>query len=155
MKIMIPIAIILAFFLSDPAVAVSQDDLPDLDTFLRKILDNLRSDRLLQSRYTFNMKQSDIELDKEGNQKEVEVNEYEVYPFLDEEYTYRRHISKNGQPLSPEEIYKQDRKHDEKLQKRKKKLEKAGIDEYTQYLQKEQEERQREDQIINEFLPGW
>ena len=84
---MIPIAIILAFFLSDPAVTVSQEDLPDLDTFLRKIQDNLRSDRLLQSRYTFNMKQSDIELDKEGNPKEVEVNEYEVYPFPDEEYT--------------------------------------------------------------------
>lgn len=148
---MIPIALLLAFFLSDPAVKISRKDLPDLDTFLRNVQNNLRSDRLLQSRYTFNMKQSDIDLDKEGNTKEVEVNEYEVYPFLDEEYTYRRHVSKNGRPLSPEEIEKQDRKHEKKLKEREKKLEKAGIDENTQYLQKEEEERRKENQIISEF----
>ncbi|MBN2317452.1 MAG: hypothetical protein JXR49_00150 [Acidobacteria bacterium] len=66
---MIPIAIILTFFLGNPTVMETRKDLPDLDTFLRNVQNNLRSDRLLQSRYTFNMKQSDIELDKEGNTK--------------------------------------------------------------------------------------
>lgn len=106
---------------------------------------------MLQSRYRFDMKQSDIERDKEGNTKKVEVNIYEVYPYPDEEFTYRRHISENGRRLSPEDIEKQDRKHEKKLQERIKKLEKAGIDEETAFLNKEEEELQREARIIKEF----
>ena len=94
---MVPIVLvfyyILGGLLGSPPLQVSERSLPDVATFVRKSLENLRGDRLLQSRYTFNMRQSKFEQDGNGNLQEVEVNEYEVYPSLDDEWTYRRHIS--------------------------------------------------------------
>lgn len=148
---MIPIAIILLFLMNDPAAMESRDDLPDRDAFLQNVQDNLRSDRLLQSQYTFNMKQSDFEPDGNGDLQVKEVNEYEIYPYLDEELTYRRLISKNDQPVDPEELEKQDREHDKKLKKLEEKLEKEGIDFQTYQRRIEQEERQKEEEIIEEL----
>ncbi|MBN2242400.1 MAG: hypothetical protein JW793_06895, partial [Acidobacteria bacterium] len=148
---MMPIAAILVLFLGAPAVMQSPAGLPDLETFFRNVQDNLRSDRLLQGRYTFNMKESKFETDEQGNPRVVEENEYEIFPYLDEDLTYRRHISKNGRPLSPEEIEKQDREHEKKLEERKKDLEKSGIDEETDYLEREKIERLKEDRIIGEI----
>ena len=82
---MIPTAILLLFFLGGPASKETRNDLPDRDTFLQNVQDNLRSDRLLQSQYTFNMKQSDFEPDDNGDLQVKEVKEYEIYPYLDEE----------------------------------------------------------------------
>jgi len=148
---MIPTVILLLFFLSDPAAKVSEDDLPDLDSFLENIQKNLRSDRLLQSQYTFNMKQSNFERDKEGDLRVAEVKEYEVYPFLDEELTYRRLVSENNQPLAAKEIEKQDREHDKKLKKLEEKLEKEGIDFQTYQIRTVQEEKRKEEEIISEL----
>ncbi|MBN2242329.1 MAG: hypothetical protein JW793_06525, partial [Acidobacteria bacterium] len=102
-------------------------------------------------RYTFNMKESKFETDEQGNPGLVEENEYEIFPYLDEDLTYRRHISKNGRPLSPEEIEKQDREHEKKLEERKKDLEKSGIDEEADYLEREKIERLKEGRIIREI----
>ncbi len=149
---MIPIAIMLAFFLGNPAAKESRDALPDLDTFLQNVQDNLRSDRLLQSQYTFTMKQSNFEPDENGELQIREVKEYEVFPLLDEELTYRRLVSENNLPLDPEEIEKQDREHDKKLNKLREKLEEEGIDFPTYQIRKEQEERQKEEEIIEELI---
>jgi len=152
---MVPIVLvfyyILGGLLGSPALQVSEGSLPDVDTFVRKSLENLRGDRLLQSRYTFNMRQSKFEQDENGNLQEVEVNEYEVYPSLDDEWTYRRHISQNGRRLDPEKIEKQDREHDKKLEELAKKLEKEGIDWETYRLRMEKTELQEEESIIREL----
>ncbi len=150
---MIPIAIILIFFMGNPAEAEMEfrSDLPDPDTFLQNVQDNLRSDRLLQSQYTFKMKQTNFEPDENGDLQVTEVKEYEVYPFLDEELTYRRLVSKNDQSLDPEEIEKQDLEHDKKLKKLEEKLAKEGIDFQTYQLRTEQEERRKEEEIIEEL----
>ncbi len=148
---MISTAIISLFFLGGPAAMELRNDLPDLDIFLQNVQDNLRSDRLLQSQYTFTMKQSNFEPDENGELHIKEVKEYEVYPFLDEELTYRRLVSENSQPLDPEEIEKQDREHDKKLDKLEEKLDEEGIDFQTYQIRKEQEERQKEEAIIEEF----
>jgi hypothetical protein len=134
------------------AAQESVKELPEFDTFLQGVRAHLRSDRLLQSQYTFNLKQTEIQLDKKGNLKKTEVDEYEVYPSLDEEFTYTRHISKDGRPLSPREIEKQDREQDKKLRERERKLKKEGIDERTHRLQKESEEQRKEDETINEIF---
>jgi hypothetical protein len=130
----------------------SGQPLPDLDTFLRNIRAHLRSDRLLQSQYTYNLRQTETWLDKEGNPRKTEVNVYEVYPSLDEEFTYTRRISKDGKPLSAEEIEKQDRNHEKKLRKRERKLKHEGMDEETRRLSREAQERRKEDLIIDEIF---
>jgi len=148
---MIPTAILFLFFLGSPVSNESQNDLPDPDTFLRNVQDNLRSDRLLQSQYTFDMKQTNYEPDDNGDLQVKEVNEYEIYPYLDEELTYRRLVAKDGRPVDPEELEKQDLEHDKKLKKLEEKLEKEGIDFQTYQHRKEQEERRKEETIIEEL----
>lgn len=148
------IRMFLAFCLLQGSSAAqgSVQNLPDLGAFLRDVRAHLRSDRLLQSQYTFNLKETEIQLDKQGNTKETHVDEYEVYPSLEEDLTYLRLISKDGKPLSPEEIEKQDRKADRKFRERARELQKAGIDERTQRLAKEAEEKRKEDVVIDELF---
>lgn len=148
------IRMFLAFCLLQGSSAAqgSAQNLPDLDAFLRSVRAHLRSDRLLQSQYTFNLKETEIQLDKQGNTKETHVDKYEVYPSLEEDLTYLRLISKDGKPLSPEEIEKQDRKADRKFRERERELQKAGIDERAQRLAKEAEEKRKEDVVIDELF---
>lgn len=134
------------------AAADPAKDLPELDDFLQGVKANLRSDRLLQSQYTYDLKQTRIQLDKEGNPKRFEVNEFEVFPALDDQYTYMRQVVKDGRRLDPEKIEKQDRSYAEKLEKRAKELEKEGVDERTRRMEKEAEERRKEDLIIDELF---
>lgn len=148
---MIPTVILILFFLSDPAAKVSKDDLPDLDSFLDNIQKNLLSDDLLQSQYTFSMMQTKFEPDGDGSLQAAEVNEYEVYPLLDNEYTYRRQVSKNGKPLSDEEIEKQDREHDNKLKKLQEKLDKEGISLEAYQFRMEAIQLKKEERIIGEL----
>jgi hypothetical protein len=148
---MIPLAIILTFFLGNLPATEAGNDLPDLDTFLRNVQKNLRSDDLLQSRYTFSMKQTKFEPDGNGRPQAAEVNEYEVYPSLDREYTYLRHISENGTQLSNEEVEKQDRDHQNKLKKLQKKLDKEGISQEAYQLRTEKIQRKKEERIIGEL----
>jgi hypothetical protein len=127
-------------------------NLPDLDTFLQGVRANLRSDRILLSQYTYNRKQTKIHLDKKGNPKRREVNEFQIFPSLDDKYTYERQTVKDGKPVDPEKIEKQDREHDKKLKKRAKELEKEGVDERTKRLRKEEEEKRKEDLVIDELF---
>ena len=127
-------------------------DLPEHDEFLRNVRSQLRSDRLLQSQYTFNLKVTESRLDKKGNVEKTEVNEYEVYPSLEEDLTYTKHVSKNGIRLKSGEIEKQDRKHNKKLAKRQKMLSKEDSDDRTRRLAREAEEKRREEEIIDEVF---
>ncbi len=149
---MIPFLFLLFSILqSSGAAGDSTKSLPELDSFLLGVRANLQSDRLLQSQYTYNLKQTKIHVDKKGNPKRFEVNEFEVFPALDDQYTYMRQIVKDGRPLDPEKIKKQDRSHDKKLEKRAKELEKEDVDERTRRLRREEEKR-KEDLIIDEIF---
>lgn len=131
---------------------VPAKEMPELGAFLQEVRGHLRSDRILQSQYTYNLKQTKISLDRKGNQKKIEVNQYEIYPSLDEKYTYMKQTVKNGKPVSAKELEKEDRKRAKKLEKRAKELEKEGLDEKTRRLQKEEEEKRKEDLVIDELF---
>jgi hypothetical protein len=148
------IRILAVFFILQNGLAAQKpsQNLPELDSFLKNVRMHLRSDRLLQSQYAFKLKETEIQLDKKGDTKKIEVNEYEVYPSLEEDFTYLRHISKNGKSLSAEEIDKQDRKQDKKVNERAQELEREGTDERARRLAKETEEKRKEDAIIDELF---
>jgi hypothetical protein len=118
--------------------------LPETDAFLRKVRANLRSDRLLQSQYTYNLRQTETWLDRDGKISKTLVSEYEIFPSLEEKLTYRRLVSKNGKPLSPKEIAKQDREQEKKQEKR--------ADESKRLPQKQAEEERKENAVIDELF---
>jgi len=126
--------------------------LPDLDSFLPEVRKNLRSDRLLLSQYTFTEKVTIKRLDKNGKVGKTEERVYEVYPSLDEEYSYRKLVSKDGKPLSVKELEEQDRDQDKKLEKRRRKLESMGQNKEAREAAREAEERRKEEKVLDELI---
>jgi hypothetical protein len=126
--------------------------LPELNAFLDRIKDNLKSDRLLLCQYTYNMKSSTRYLDKQGRVKKIENREYEVYPSLDEDMAYERLISKDGRLLDAAELDEQDRKYKKKADARARKLAGERKNEQEDRLAKEAEESRKERETIEDLL---
>jgi hypothetical protein len=126
--------------------------LPELSAFLAKIKENLKSDRLLLSRYTFDMEETVRYLDKDGHAKKTEVRKYEIYPSLDEDMTYRRLISENGQPVDPKKLEEQDRKFGKKAESRARSLAREHKSDEEERLAEEDEESKKERKTIEELF---
>jgi hypothetical protein len=125
--------------------------LPELNAFIARVTENLKSDRLLQSQYTYNMRETTQRLDKDGHVKKTEVHLYEVYPSLDEDMTYQRLISENGKPVDPKKLEEEDRDYSKKAEERARKLAKDHRSEQEQRLAEETEASQKERKIIGEL----
>lgn len=146
----------ISLLLASLAQGLPADPLPDLQEFLKGVRAHLASDRLLQSQYTYTLKETEIQLDKKGNPRKTDVAVYEVYPSLEEGGAYRRCISNNGMPVPPEELEKQDRAHEKqmakRMAKRRAKLDKGGADEVAHRVREEADARRRERAIIDELM---
>jgi len=136
---------------SAPSPADSRP-LPDLSAFLEDIRKNLHSDRIVQSRYTYTEQMILRQLDSKGRVKETDTRVYEVYPSLNERLTYRRLISKNGEPLSPGDIKKQDNAYDKKRRDWEQKLARENADRKQRREAEESEAGRREDEALEEAL---
>ena len=126
--------------------------LPELSEFLYKIKDNLKSDRLLLSDYSYNRKSITRYLDGQGRVKKSETSEYEVYPSLDEDMTYERLISENGQALDAAKIEEQDRKYQKKADKRARQLAEERKSEQEKRLAREEEESRKERETVEDIF---
>jgi len=123
-----------------------------MNDFLARVKDNLKSDRLLLSQYTYNRKTTTRYLDKHGRATKTEVAEYEVYPSLDEDMNYERLIAKNGRPLDAEKLEEQDRKYKKKADARARKLAGEQKSDREERLAKEEEESRKERQTIEDLF---
>jgi hypothetical protein len=124
---MTPLLFLILHFLLAQATAAeswSAKPLPDLNSFLEGVRNNLHTDQRLQSNYTYTEHTIVRILNKDGKPKRPpESSVYEVYPTSNPDIQYKRLISKNGKPVKPEELAKRDRedakKAEEALRKRK------------------------------------
>jgi hypothetical protein len=91
--------------------------LPDAKAFLESFRQTLQTDRTLLGQYTYTQKETKTTLDSKGKTTKTETNVYQVIRGAQEWKTYRRHISRNGVPLSDRELEKQDRKEQERVEK--------------------------------------
>lgn len=126
--------------------------LPDQNAFIAEVRKHLRSDRLLQSQYTFLETTTERQFNKDGSVKSTEGEVAEIYPSLEEGQTYRRGVSRNGKPLPPSEVEKHDREHDKKAAEHARKLQQEGQDEKRAREAREAEERRKEDALIDEIF---
>jgi hypothetical protein len=104
--------ILAAALLGPPSALHAQESarpLPDASAFLRQVREHLQSDHLLQSQYTYYERRQKVQIGRLGGVSMGPVKVYEVYPSLAEGQTYKRLISVDGTPLTPEELEKQDR----------------------------------------------
>src|SRR5262245_14233584 len=126
--------------------------LPDRATFMEAFRKNMHGPDQLLSRYTYTEKETEITLDSKGKTKKSETNIYHITHGAEEWQTYERQISKNGTPLTEQELEKQDRKERERVQKEMRK--RAGWSEAKRQQEKakaEREERESNDDIFASF----
>jgi hypothetical protein len=110
---MFPLCFILFTLSAQPQDAA----LPDAKTFIEDFRKTLHTDRTLLGQYTYTEKETRITLDSKGKTNKTETNVYQIIRGAEDWRTYRRHISKNGVPLSDKELEKQDRKEQERVEK--------------------------------------
>ena len=125
--------------------------LPELTYFVQEVRKNLRSDRLLLSNYTYLEKDTELRLDSNGNAVKTEVKVYEVYPALEQSQTYRKLISKNGKPLPRDELERQDRDYEAKIQGRARQGQAEGSDARKRRAA-EAEARRKEEEAVDEVF---
>jgi hypothetical protein len=125
------------------------DPLPEPKQFLSEFREKLHTDNLLLSQYTYTEKETSIDLDSKGNPKKTEVKVYQVLPAVDPELSYRRLLSKNGVPVKPEDLSKQDKEHQKKVEEHERKRRKKTPEELEEIRAKD---RREDDKIINEIF---
>ncbi len=114
--------------------------LPDAAGFLAEFRKTLHSDGLILSHYTYNMRDTRIQLDSDRNVKRTDVNVYEVFPGVEAWQTHKRLISRNGVPLTAKELEKQDREQEQNAGSQARKLEKKTAKQIEEARAKEQRE---------------
>ena len=132
------------------AARAQEKALPDPELLLAQLRKTLHSDRVLLSQYTYRQKNTENSLDKKGRVTKTEVEVYEMYPALDEDLSYARLISKNGQPTDPKELDKKDREHQKKVLERVGKGERDSAAAKEKRLAKAAEDRRKENETIDE-----
>ena len=125
--------------------APEEPPLPEVDELVEKVRDNLRSDRFLLRNYVFNEAQEVIELDKKERPKKTRTRVYEIFPSTVDELTYRRLISKDGEPLKEKELRKQDRKYAKKAREK-------GVWAQSEIEASEEEALRREEKAVEEMF---
>lgn len=94
--------------------------LPQPEAFLEQVKKNLTGNRLLQSQYTFNRHETTQLIDRHGEVKRSWSKKWEVFPSVDPKLSFERLVEKDGKPIKPSRIEKQDREHRKKTEKVKK-----------------------------------
>jgi len=122
--------------------------LPDQASFMEQFRKSLNTPQQLLSQYTYTYKETEYTLDSKGKIKKTETNVYEVTHGAEEWQTYERQTTKNGVPLTKEELDKQDRKERERVDKETRKRAK-----WPEAKKREEKEKaQREERETNDDM---
>ena len=85
--------------------------LPDRGRFFAEVQKRLASNDIIQSRYSYRQKSTELNLNPFGRMGTGPVLLHEVYPHPNDALTYRRLLERDGQALSAAEIAEQDREY--------------------------------------------
>jgi hypothetical protein len=91
-----------------PVPAQMNAPLPDRDAFLAQARKRLAGNAVLQSRYTYRERKTDVGMNPFGRIGTGPLETFEVYPLLDN-MTYRRLVERDGVKVSPAALAAEDR----------------------------------------------
>jgi hypothetical protein len=121
--------------------------LPERRAFVEEVRKRLQDEnRRLLSQYTYMERREEIDISAFGGVSVGPVKVYEVYPSLEPGNTWKRLIAVDGEPLSPEELARNDREHRRHLRERAN----ESPRECEKRLEREEEERREEAAAIAE-----
>jgi hypothetical protein len=102
--------------LVDPVSVASQErPLPDPEVFFREARTRLQPDEVRQSGYVYVETRRELKLDKSGRTTRESVDVFESYPGLPGQPRWQRQLQKDGRPLSPSDLARQDRERQQKV----------------------------------------
>jgi len=106
----------------------TEKPLPEYSGFVAEVKARLQINQTALKHYTYQQRNAQKHLDKNGRVKKVETRVYEVFPDNKADLTYRRLVEKDGKPVPESELKKQDRDYEKKRAKKEKKYLKAGAE---------------------------
>jgi hypothetical protein len=136
----------LGFLLIGPQGRAEQstNGLPDRETFLAAARKRLAGNQLLQSRYTFHERGTQVRYNPLGRMGTGPLEEFEVYPMPDDDLTYRRLISRDGVPVPPAELAQADREYLERYRQWQRELAREGQSERAARERRQEAERAKD-----------
>jgi hypothetical protein len=135
---------------ADPA---SSQPLPDERQFLADARQRLASNDLIQSRFSFRERTTELKLNPFGRTMGTgPTNVYEIYPHPEEELTYKRLIERDGLKVPASELAEQDREYRQKLAAWRRRLAREGISERAERQRKAAEARKKDEAMAREAL---
>jgi hypothetical protein len=146
----IPFMLLSFLIQTGPSVSADSKPLPELDSFLQNIRKHLHSNWIVQSQFTYTEKSIVRQLDSDGKLTKTEIKVYEVYPSADEQFTYKKLISKDDNSASAEAINEGDSDYDQRRQEWQRRLGQEGADQKRRREEKELEAKRKEEDSVDE-----
>ena len=146
---------VLALAAAAPAVFAADAPpapLPEARPFLEAVRERLHTDETLLSAYTFTEKNVQTKLDAKGKVKSTKTEVYEVYPSSKPGRIYRRLVMVDGKPVSEKELAEEDRKHEEKMEKKRAARENETPEQTRLREEKEAETLRAERDVVDELF---
>ena len=150
-----PALLLLAGLFGAPEIAFGEPEpsrpLPEIRGFLEQVREHFHSDDYLLEQYTFTERRTERRFDSKGRLKDEKHEVFEVYPSAESRHTYRKLVERNGRPLAPEDLEKQDREHEKKVARSVKGGEAAETKRRERLAERERREREIVDEIFRVY----
>jgi hypothetical protein len=118
--------------------------LPDRESFLAEARKRLASNELLQSRYSYTERVTQVQFNPFGTIGTGPIEVYEVYPVVPGQLTYRRLVEREGAPVAPAELRRADRQFLARYYEWQREIASEGQDERQARLRREAAEREKD-----------
>jgi hypothetical protein len=145
---------VLALLLAALALPVNGQDrpLPELKTFMAEARTRLQADDVRQSEYVYVETRRERKLDKSGRATKETLEVFESYPALPGEFRWQRQTVKDGKPVPPSELAKQDRERQQKVMEYARKLEREPEKVRAAEQKKRDQERRDTERAVDDAL---
>ncbi len=139
-----------ALLLGGASLLAQPGSLPDTKELIEKVRQHLRTDRELQTQYTYLEKRSDVKVSKLGKVQVGPQRTFEVYPGDGPGRTYKRLVAVDGKPLDPAELARRDEEHRQAVLARVESEKNESPDDKAKRLKKAADERREEREVIDD-----
>jgi hypothetical protein len=139
-----PFVAVLGIAVALAPAAAQNGALPDRESFLAETRKRLASNELLQSRYSYRERVTEVRFNPFGAIGTGPIEVYEVYPVVAGQLTYRRLVERDGLPTPPAELLLADRQFLARYYQWQRDLAREGQDERQARLKREAVEREKD-----------
>jgi hypothetical protein len=149
---LIAVGLVSAMVLASLAVHAQERPLPSADVFFAAARERLASNALLQRRYIFKERRTELKLNPFGQMGTGVVEVFQVFPAVDDDMTYRRLIERDGRPVPADEVARQDREYGERYADWQRDLAGEGADDREARARREETTRRKEQAQAKELI---